>query len=137
MPGRERATTLGALAMLWMHAAGAVDLTLEEEGRKVVSLRYVTCSDQIARMVPSYFGMAQATAQVGGDCLTSTTVEPAESSTSENGPFDSPGTGTRSDSSTEPRSPSLFHKRSGSTRRLWLRRHGLLSKSRPSVSQCR
>ena len=34
-------------------------------------------------------------------------------------------------------SPSLLHKRSGSTRRPRLRRHGLLSKSQPSVSQCR
>ena len=61
--------------------------------------------------------------------MTSTTVEPAASSTSENEPVASLGSDTRSDSSTEPRSPSLFPERSGSTRRLWLRRYGLLSKS--------
>ena len=69
--------------------------------------------------------------------MTSTTVEPAESSTSANVPFALLGTGTRSDSSTEPPSPSLFPKRSGSTRRPRLRRHGLRSKSRPALSQCR
>jgi transposase InsO family protein len=54
-----------------------------------------------------------------------------------NEPFALPGAGSRSDSSTEPRSPSLFRKRSGSTHRPRLRQHGLLSKSQPSVSQCR
>ena len=76
----------------------------------------------------------------GSQCsppTTSTTVEPARSSKNANGPFASPGAGTRSDSSTEPRSPSLFHKRSGSTRRPWLPQRGLLSNSQPSVSQCR
>ena len=47
------------------------------------------------------------------------------------------GTGTRNDSSTEHRSPSFFRKKSGSTRRPRLRRHGLLSKSQPLLSQCR
>ena len=69
--------------------------------------------------------------------MTCTTVESAVSWSYANAPFASPGTGTRSDSSTEPRSPSLFHKRFGSTRRLRLRRHGPLSKSQPSLSQCR
>ena len=49
----------------------------------------------------------------------------------------SPGTGTRSDSCTEPQSPSLFLRRSGSTRRPRLRQPGLLSKFRPPLSQCR
>ena len=66
-----------------------------------------------------------------------TTVEPARSSKNANGPFVLPGAATRSDSSTEPRSPSLFHNRSGSTRRPRLRLRSLLSKSQPSVSQCR
>ena len=52
-------------------------------------------------------------------------------------PFASPGAGTRSDSSTEPRSLSLFPKRSGSIRRPRLRRPGLLSKSQPLLSQFR
>ena len=69
--------------------------------------------------------------------MTSTTVEPAESLSYANAPFASPGTGTRNDSSTEHRSPSLFLKRFRSTRRPRLRRHGLLSKSQPSLSQCR
>ena len=47
------------------------------------------------------------------------------------------GTGTRSDSCTEPQSPSLFLRRSGSTRRPRLRQPGLLSKFRPPLSQCR
>ena len=54
-----------------------------------------------------------------------------------NGPFASPGTGTRSDSCTEPQSPSLFPRRSGPTRRPPLRQPGLLSKFRPPLSQCR
>ena len=69
--------------------------------------------------------------------MMSTTVEPAESSSNANVPFASPGTGTRNDSCTEPQSPSLFPNRSGSTRRPRLRRLGLLSKSQPSLSQCR
>ena len=47
------------------------------------------------------------------------------------------GASTRSDSSTEPRSPSLFPKRSGSTPRLRSTPRGLLSKSQPLLSQCR
>ena len=46
-------------------------------------------------------------------------------------------TGTQNDSCTEPRSPSLFPKRSGSTRGPRPRRLGLLSKSQPPLSQCR
>ena len=68
---------------------------------------------------------------------TSITVEPNKSSNNANAPFVSLGTGTRSDSSAEPPSPSLFPTRSGSTRRPRLRPHGLLSKSQPPVSQCR
>ena len=69
--------------------------------------------------------------------MTSTTVEPARSLRIANVPFASPGAGTRSDSSTEPRSPSLFPKRSGSTSRPRPRRRRLLSKSQPPVSQSR
>ena len=76
----------------------------------------------------------------GSQCsppMTSTTVEPARSSKNANVPFALPGAGTRSDSSTEPRSPSPFHKRSGSTRRPRLRQNGLFSDFHPSLSQCR
>lgn len=51
-------TTPFVLAMLFVHAAGAEELTIEQQGRRDVSLCYVGCSDQIARMVPPYFGMA-------------------------------------------------------------------------------
>ena len=67
----------------------------------------------------------------------SITVEPNKSSNNANAPFASLGTGTRSDSSAEPPSPSLFPTRSGSTRRPRLRPHGLLSKFRPPLSQRR
>ena len=46
----------------------------------------------------------------------------------------SPSTGTRSDSSTEPRKPRLFPNWSGSTYQAWAGRHGLLRKSQASVS---
>ena len=69
--------------------------------------------------------------------MTSTTAKPAKSSSNANAPFASPGTAIRSDSCTGPQSPSLFLKRSGSTPRPRLRRHGLLSKSQPPLSQCR
>ena len=69
--------------------------------------------------------------------MTSTTVEPDRSWKNANGPFALPGAGTQSDSSKEPPSPSLFHKRSGSTHRPRLPQRSLLNKSRPSVSQCR
>lgn len=76
----------------------------------------------------------------GSQCsppMTCTTVEPARSSKNASVRFASPGASTRSDSSTEPRNPSLFHKRSGSTRRPRLPHHGLLSNFQPSVSQSR
>ena len=94
----------------------------------------------IRQLLGASLGTTPSIDMAGSRCsphMTSTTAKPAKSSSNANAPFASPGTAIRSDSCTGPQSPSLFLKRSGSTPRPRLRRHGLLSKSQPPLSQCR
>ena len=52
--------TFAVLSMLSALSVNAQDLTRAEQGRLDVTRCYITCADQIGRLVPGYFGSALA-----------------------------------------------------------------------------
>ena len=53
-----RKKTFAVLSMLSALSVNAQDLTKAEQGRLDVTRCYITCADQIGRMVPAYFSTA-------------------------------------------------------------------------------